>query len=156
MATPSEVIVMLETLSNSGLDFTPTDSSNLIDIWVRIFADVPGPIFQVAVSDYLLTETRWPAPAKIRQLAERVKQHNGVSAAPSSFKPPVAELKIIWTVEPAERVAYPKELDALLVTDYEKWTRTDHALYSRVTGGPLFSQVSDEFWLSLQGQLCTV
>lgn len=88
MATPIEVIDCIDLLSKSGLDYTPQDTDRLTDVWVQIFNDVPGETLIQAVGDYLRTETKWPAPARIRNLAANVKSRNGKSAVGNHFEGP--------------------------------------------------------------------
>lgn len=88
MANSVEVIEMIKSLADAGLDFTPQADriEKMAGLWAGIFSDIPGEILTIAARDYLMTETTWPAPAKLRKLAETVKAHNGTSAAPNRFK----------------------------------------------------------------------
>ena len=88
MAKPIEIIDGLKLLAAAGLDYAPRDITRLSDVWVRIFGDIPGAIFNQAITDYLRTETRWPAPAKIRAMAEKVKANNGRSTSGGQFVDP--------------------------------------------------------------------
>lgn len=88
MAKPNEVLECLDLLFDSGLDYTPKHAGKIADAWVQVFADIPGPVFRQAVSDYLKLESKWPAPAKLRELAEKVKANNARTTAGGQFADP--------------------------------------------------------------------
>lgn len=88
MTTPQTVIKTLKMLKSSALDYAPRDGiDDLIDTWVGVFADVPDDLFTQAVKDYLRTESRWPAPARIIALAQKVRSNNGQSTTAAKFAP---------------------------------------------------------------------
>ena len=157
MATVEEIQKAFGLLLGAGLDFSPTreEIPMRAKSWVELLQDVPGDLLIQAAKDISIDGEKFPSIKVIRTAAHNVKVHNNTSAAVNRFAPLAVET-IVWYVAPKEqRIPYPKELDALLQKDHERWTRQDHEFYQRVTGGPLFSQVSDDFWLTLQGEPCT-
>jgi hypothetical protein len=89
MATEDDVIDLIELLMNSGLDYTPSNPKKqeiMVEVWAQAFNDIPGDILRQAAGDYLKTESKWPSPAKLRQVAEKVKARNGQSIAGGQFK----------------------------------------------------------------------
>jgi hypothetical protein len=87
MATEDDVLDLIDLLASSGLDFTPKQDrlEKMVEVWAQAFSDIPGDILRQAAADYLKTEIKWPAPAKLRQLAEKVKARNGQSTAGGQF-----------------------------------------------------------------------
>jgi hypothetical protein len=107
MATPSEIIDGLGLLIDSGLDYAPKNADRLTDAWVQVFSDVPGAIFKRAISDWLRLESKWPAPAKLRDLAEKVKIHNAQSVAGDEFSPSLPNQHIEWLPSGCAKVKFP-------------------------------------------------
>lgn len=79
MAKRETILEMLELLFGSGLDYTPKPNNQLPAAWAAVFADISDQAFTQAVHDYLKSETRWPAPARLRELAERIQHNHGRS-----------------------------------------------------------------------------
>lgn len=121
MTTPKTVIKALKMLKSSALDYAPRDGiEDLIDTWINVFRDVPDDVFETAISDYLRSESRWPAPARIMTLAKRIDLRGGHSAV-GSFKQ-----------EPAGRryPPYPPRLAELC--SMAEWTEAEHAEAERL------------------------
>jgi hypothetical protein len=87
MASVSEVFEIIDLLSICGLEYTPNAQKleRMTDAWVIAFADIPGDILHQAAIDYMAIEPAWPSPAKLRQVAEKVKSRNGQSIAGGQF-----------------------------------------------------------------------
>jgi hypothetical protein len=87
MATEDDVMSLIDLLADSGLDFTPKPEklAKMVEVWAQAFNDIPGDILRQAAGDYLKTESKWPSPAKLRAVAEKVKSRNGQSIAGGQF-----------------------------------------------------------------------
>lgn len=146
MTSPKVVVEMLSTLLDAGLDFTPKKFDNLTDVWVKVFSDVPDDIFTQAVADYLMIETKWPAPAKIRAVAEKVKAHNGQSVAPSAFVDNSRKWKSApeWVRKEGDRLE--QEIGYLLKKRRCDWTSQDITNYEQAIGAKLDSPEETTFW----------